>query len=70
MNALPDQWPRLAQMYAEMDKWSHLAKPPFSKAVLDYARAAVAAGRAKGVIPPSKYALDAQGNSIPTESGR
>jgi DNA-binding transcriptional MerR regulator len=63
-NALPDYWPRLARMYAEMDRWSHLAAPPFSKAVLDYVKAAVAAGRAKGVIPPSKYALDSQGNPI------
>lgn len=63
-NAMPEYWPRLAQMYAEMDRWSHLATPPFSKEVLDYVKAAVAAGRAKGVIPPSKYALDAQGNPI------
>jgi DNA-binding transcriptional MerR regulator len=66
-NALPDYWPRLAQMYAEMDRWSHLATPPFSKQVLDYVKAAVAAGRAKGVIPPSKYTLDAQGNPIVPE---
>jgi hypothetical protein len=38
--------------------------PPFSKAVLDYIRAAVTAGRAKGVIPPSKYVIDADGNAI------
>ena len=56
MDALPEYWPRMARMYAEMDQWSHLASPPFSKAVLDYVKAAVAAGRAKGVIPPSKYA--------------
>ncbi len=67
-NALPDYWPRLARMYAEMDRWSHLAAPPFSKAVLDFVKAAVAAGRAKGVIPPSKYALDAQGNPIVGET--
>ncbi len=66
-NALPEYWPRLAQMYAEMDRWSHLAAPPFSKAVLDYVKTAVAAGRAKGVIPPSKYALDKQGNPIVPE---
>ena len=64
VNALPEYWPRLARMYAEMDRWSHLAAPPFSKEVLDYVKAAVAAGRAKGVIPPSKYALDAQGTPI------
>lgn len=64
VNALPDYWPRLAQMYAEMDQWSHLAAPPFSSAVLDYVKQAVATGRARGVIPPSKYALDAQGNPI------
>jgi DNA-binding transcriptional MerR regulator len=69
-NALPDYWPRLAQMYAEMDQWSHLATPPFSKAVLDYVKAAVAAGRASGVIPPSKYAVDAQGNPIFPEKAK
>lgn len=69
MDALPEYWPRMAQMYAEMDQWSHLARPPFSKAVLDYVKAAVAAGRAKGVISPSKYALDAQGNPILAEKG-
>jgi DNA-binding transcriptional MerR regulator len=69
-NALPEYWPRLAKMYAEMDKWSHLVQPPFSKAVLYYVKAAVAAGRAKGAIPPSKYALDAQGNPILTEKDR
>jgi len=67
-NALPDYWPRLARMYAEMDQWSHLAAPPFSKAVLDYVKAAVAAGRAQGVIPPSKYALDDQGNLMIPET--
>ena len=61
MRAVPEYWPRLARMYAEMDKWSHLVTPPFSKATLDYAKAAVAAGRAKGVIPPSKYKLDEHG---------
>jgi MerR family transcriptional regulator, thiopeptide resistance regulator len=70
VNALPDYWPRLAQMYAEMDQWSHLAAPPFSKAVLDYVKAAVAAGRAKGAIPPSRYAIDAQGNPIFPEKAK
>jgi DNA-binding transcriptional MerR regulator len=70
MEALPALWPRMAQMYAEMEQWAHLATPPFSKAVLDFIKAAVAAGRAKGRIPPSKYALDAQGNAILTETTR
>ena len=64
---LPEYWPRVVQMYSEMDQWAHLAKPPFSKAVLDYVKATVAAGRAKGLIPPSKYALDAQGIPILAE---
>jgi DNA-binding transcriptional MerR regulator len=55
VDALPEYWPRMVRMYAEMDQWSHLAQPPFSKAVLDYVKAAVAAGRARGVIPSSKY---------------
>jgi DNA-binding transcriptional MerR regulator len=58
MEALPDLWPKTVAMYADMDRWSHRVTPPFSKAVLEYARLAVAAGRAKGVIPPSKYAKE------------
>jgi DNA-binding transcriptional MerR regulator len=69
-SVLPEYWPRLVQMYAEMDQWSHLATPPFSKAVLDFVKASVASGRAKGEIPPSKFALDAQGNPIFPEQKR
>lgn len=54
----------MVRMYAEMDQWAHMVAAPFSKAVLDYVKEAVAAGRAKGVFPPSKYAPDAQGNPI------
>jgi MerR family transcriptional regulator, thiopeptide resistance regulator len=64
MEVLPDLWPKTVRMYAEMDRWAHRVTPPFSKAVLDYMRLAVAAGRAKGVIAPSKYTLDAEGNPI------
>jgi len=64
IDALPDLWPKTVAMYSDMDKWAHRVMPPFSKAVLDYIRAAVAAGRAKGVIPPSKYVIDADGNAI------
>jgi DNA-binding transcriptional MerR regulator len=64
IDAMPDLWPKTVRMYSEMNQWSHLVTPPFSKDVLDYVRAAVAAGRAKGVIPPSKYALDSAGNPI------
>lgn len=64
MDALPDLWPKTVRMYADMDRWSHRVTVPFSKAVLDYMRLAVTAGRAKGVIAPSKYALDEEGNPI------
>jgi len=64
IDALPELWPKTVRMYSDMDRWSHLVTPPFSKAVLDYIRAAAAAGRDKGVIPPSKYRLDAEGNAI------
>lgn len=61
---LPEYWPRVVQMYAEMDQWSHLAKPPFTREVLDFVKASVAAGRARGDIPPSKYQLDERGIPI------
>ena len=64
IDAMPDLWPKTYRMYSEMDQWSHRVTPPFSKAVLDYIRAAATAGREKGVIPPSKYALDTEGNPI------
>ena len=64
MDAAPDLWPKTVHMYSEMNQWSHLVTTPFSKAVLDYVRAAVAAGRARGVIAPSKYTLDEEGNAI------
>jgi DNA-binding transcriptional MerR regulator len=64
VEAVPDLWPKTVRMYSEMERWSHLVTAPFSKAVLDYVRAAVAAGRARGVIAPSNYALDAEGNPI------
>lgn len=64
IDAAPDLWPKTFKMYSEIDKWSHMVTPPFSKEVLDYVRAAVTAGRAKGAIPPAKYAVDADGNLI------
>lgn len=64
IDAVPDLWPKTVAMYSDMDRWSHRVAAPFSKAVLEYIRAAVAAGRAKGVIPPSQFALDSEGNPV------
>lgn len=64
VDALPDLWPKTVRMYSDMDRWSHRVTAPFSKPVLDYIRLAVAAGREKGLIAPSKYTIDAEGNPI------
>ncbi|WKE65023.1 MerR family transcriptional regulator [Gallaecimonas kandeliae] len=49
--AVPGLWQQSAQMMANMEQWSHLARPPFSKAVFDFVTAAVQAGRAQKLLP-------------------
>ena len=55
-----ETWNKAARMYQEMDQWrTATVKPPFSKAVYDYAVRAAEAARAAGLVPPRAAASEA-----------
>lgn len=51
--ATPDLWERGARMFQEMEEWSSLVKPHFSKTVYDFVVRSTQAGRERGAIPPA-----------------